>query len=386
MAVSKSQAEAGAGSEKAGSEKAGAEKAAAKRSSAQRSSAKRPERNLEKAKKSAKPDKAEKEGLLPRLRRKNPWLDHVIRANDAFTERYGNHYAAAITYFSVLALIPMLMVGFTVAGFILDQAALDKIAEGIKDAAPQGLDGFLNQIVQTALKSGAGLGVFGLVLALYSGIGWMTNLRDALTAQWGQHKKQLPLVSTTIKDLIALAGLGLALLVSFALTAIGGGVGQYLLELVGLDHQTWAIVALRVATIVLSLAANVLVFLWVIAKLPREKVTLRSALRGAVLAAVGFEILKQVATFYLTSVSSSPSGALFGPIIGLLVFANLVSRFLLFVTAWTATFRENAVTDINPPPPAVIRPLVTVERGMGLGATAGVFGVGALLGWLGRRR
>ncbi|RZQ62821.1 inner membrane protein YhjD [Amycolatopsis suaedae] len=329
----------------------------------------------------------QQEKLLPRLRRRYPWLDHLVRANDAFTERYGNHYAAAITYFSVLSLFPLLMVGFSVAGMVLagDTATLDKLKQGIINSAPEGLGDFLSNIVGTALQAGAGTGIMGLLLALYSGVGWMTNLRDALTAQWGQEKQQLPLVSTTLRDLVALVGLGLALAISFGLTAAGSGIGQLLLELVGLADQTWAIVALRVATIVLSLAANVLVFLWVIARLPRERVSARSAVKGAIMAAVGFEVLKQVTTVYLGFVSTSPSTVVFGPILGLLFFANLVSRFLLFVTAWTATARENQ-TRIAPPPPVVVKPHVQVVRGPGAGAVAGAFSVGALLGWLTRRR
>ncbi|WP_158880957.1 inner membrane protein YhjD [Amycolatopsis anabasis] len=330
----------------------------------------------------------EKEKLIPRLRRKYPWFDHLIRANDAFTERYGNHYAAAITYFSVLSLFPLLMVGFSVASRVLagNQAALDQLKDGITKNAPAGLGDFLNQIVETALQAGTGTGIFGLVLALYSGIGWMTNLRDALTAQWGQEKKDLPLVPTMLKDLLALAGLAVALVVSFGLSAVGGGVGKLLLELVGLADQGWALLVLKVATTLLSLGASVLVFLWVIARLPRERVGLRSAVKGAIMAAIGFEVLKQVTTIYLGFVSTSPSTVLFGPILGLLFFANLVSRFLLFVTAWTATAQENLVRRIAPPPPVVIQPNVEVRRGAGLGAAAGAFGVGAMLGWLGRRR
>ena len=330
----------------------------------------------------------EKEKLLPKLRRKYPWLDHVIRANEAFTERYGNHYAAAITYFSVLSLFPLLMVGFSITGLVLqgNTAVLNQIKDGITGSAPAGLGDFLNQIVTAALSAGAGTGIFGLVLALYSGIGWMTNLRDALTAQWGQEKQSLPLVSTTLKDLLRLVGLGLALAVSFGLTAAGSGVGHLLLELVGLENQGWAVFLLRLATIVLGLFANMLVFLWVIARLPREKVNVRSAVKGAIIASIGFEILKQVTTVYLGFVTGSPSTVLFGPILGLLFFSNLVSRFLLFVTAWTATAKENMTTVVQPPPPVVIRPRVSVERGWGIGATAGAFSAGALLAWLGRRR
>ncbi|MGH3621471.1 MAG: hypothetical protein ACRDQ5_06730, partial [Sciscionella sp.] len=43
---------------------------------------------------------APKESLITRLRTKYGWLDHLLRANDTFNECYGNHYAAAITYFS----------------------------------------------------------------------------------------------------------------------------------------------------------------------------------------------------------------------------------------------------------------------------------------------
>ncbi|WP_298175977.1 inner membrane protein YhjD [Saccharomonospora sp.] len=335
-------------------------------------------------------DKDEGKGqdkLLPRLRRKHPWLDHVVKANEAFTERYGNHYAAAITYFSVLSLIPLLMVGFSVAGFVLagNDAAMRQLREGIVNSAPEGLGGLFASIVQAALESRAGAGILGLLLALYSGLGWMGNLRDALTVQWGQEKRKLPFLSTKLKDLGALAGLGVALVVSFGLTAVGSGVGEFLLGLVGLDDAAWARFLLRLGTIALALVANVLVFLWVLSQLPREKVPVRSAVRGAVLVAVGFEILKQVGGIYLSSVLSSPSGALFGSVIGLLVFANLVARFLLFVAAWAATGQESVPRTVEPPAPTVIKTTVEVRRG-GPGLAAGAFSAGALLGWLSKRR
>ncbi len=332
--------------------------------------------------------KPDEDKLLPRLRRKYGWFDHLLRANDAFTERYGNHYAAAITYFSVLSVIPILMVAFAILGIVLagDQVVTNQLIDGIQKSVPAGLSDLVGSIIKAALESGGGIGVFGLLLALYSGVGWMTNLRDALTAQWGQEKQQLPLVSTTIKDLLSLVGLGVALVVSFGLTAAGSGVGRFLLELVGLENQGWAVFLLKVATILLGLAANTLVFLWVIARLPREHVALRSAVKGAVFASVGFIVLQQAATLYLGSVTKSPAFTLFGPVIGLLVFANLVSRFLLFVTAWTATAKENMSTVVEPPAPVSIHPRVVVQQGPGLGAVGGAFATGALLGWLGKRK
>jgi membrane protein len=332
---------------------------------------------------------ADKESFLTRQRRRRPWLDHLVRAGEAYTERYGNHYAAAITYFSVLSLFPLLMIAFAVAGFVLagNTALLNELKAGISDSVPSGLNEIINDVVSSAIDNRGAVGVIGLLAALYSGLGWMSNLRDALTAQWGQENKSRPFLSGMAKDLLALLGLGLALIVSFALSAAGTGLGEWLLGLVGLDDDGWALFLLLVATIVLALAANWLVFLWVLSRLPREQVSVRSAVKGAIAAAVGFEVLKQVFTIYLTTVADSPSGKLFGPIIGLLLFANFVSRFLLFITAWTATARENAITEPPPPPPpAVISPRVIVQKGPNARNAVGLVGAGALLGLLMRRR
>ena len=326
--------------------------------------------------------------FLTKQRRQRPWLDHLVRAGSAYSERNGNHYAAAITYFSVLSLFPLLMIAFAVAGFVLAGNAdlLKELKNGITDAVPSGLGKTINDVVDEAIKSRSTVGVIGLLAALYSGLGWMSNLRDALTAQWGQESREKPFLSTAVKDLLSLFGLGLALAVSFGLSAAGSGLGSWLLGLVGLKDDAWALFLLRVVTIVLSLAANWLVFLWVLSRLPREKVGVRSAVRGAIAAAIGFEILKQVFTIYLSSVMTSPSGQLFGPIIGLLVFANLVSRFLLFITAWTSTAAENVIPTSDAPGPAVISPRVIVRTGPTPRSAIGLLGAGALLSLLMLRR
>ncbi|PRY43726.1 inner membrane protein YhjD [Umezawaea tangerina] len=332
---------------------------------------------------------AESESKLDKLRREHAWLDHIVRAADRYTQSYGSHYAAAVTYFSVLSLVPILMIAFAVAGIVLSSQPdlLDQLKASIADAVPGALGDTINKVVNQAIDSKGTVGILGLLGAAYSGLGWMGNLRDALTAQWGHPKADLPFLKTYLKDFLALLGLGAALIVSFGLTAAGSGFANLLLRLVGLDGVGWAEALLKVGTIVLALAANWLVFLWVLAKLPRDPVTWRSAFRGALAASIGFEILKQVATIYLSSVTSSPAGAAFGPVIGVLVFANLVAQFLLFITAWTATARDNLPKEPVPaPPPALIRPLVQVRSGPTPRAAAGLVGAGLLAGLAFRSR
>ncbi|MEV6243639.1 inner membrane protein YhjD [Lentzea sp. NPDC051838] len=328
---------------------------------------------------------------MDKWRRKYAWLDHIMLAYERYTERYGTHYAAAVTYFSVLSLVPILMIGFAVAGFVL-QSQPDLLAElrsVIAEAIPdKNLVEQINEAVDTALESKGTVGIIGLLGAAYSGLGWMSNLRDALTAQWGHDKQNLPFFGTLWRDLVALIGLGLAIVVSIGITVAGTGFAEDILGWLGFERAGWARVLLAIGAIVLSLLANWMVFLWVLARLPRKPVGWRSALRGAFAAAIGFEVLKQAASIFLSFVTRSPTAAAFGSVIGVLVFANLVAQFLLFIAAWTATARENLEpVVVAVPPPAVISPVVSVRSGpspslmLGAGAV-----VGALVGLRFRKR
>jgi membrane protein len=332
----------------------------------------------------AKPD-----SWLARMR-KREGVAHLERAAVSYSERNGDHYAAAITYFSVLSLIPLLMIGFAVVGFVLagNETLLHNLQESITKAAPAGLGETLNRAIKEAVDARGAVGVLGLLAAAYSGLGWMSNLRNALSAQWGHDLPEQSFLRKLVTDLLSLIGLGLALVLSFGLSAAGGGLAGLLLRLVGLADDAWAVTLLRIGAIALSLAANWLVFLWVLSRLPRQRVNARSAVRGALFAAVGFEILKQLASIYLGLVGGSATGAIFGPVIGLMLFANLVARLLLFVTAWTATARENEVRVPPPAPgPAIIRPTVRVQRAPRLPESATLVGAGVVLGaLLGRNR
>lgn len=320
------------------------------------------------------------------MRDRYEWLDHIVRAGARYTERNGDYYAAAVTYFSVLSLVPLLMIAFAIAGFVL-RAQPDLLAQlqgSISKAVPGGLGETLKGVVQKSIDSAGTVGAFGLIGALYSGIGWMTNLRDSLSEQWGQVPEPPALPKRLLFDLLSLFGLGIALVLSFAVTGLASGATESVLQFLGLADQGWAKFLLGVLGVVFGITANWLIFLWTIARLPREHATLRSAAKAALLGAVGFEVLKQVMTIYLGAISGSPSGAVFGSFLGLLVFVYFTSRFVLFVTAWAATARENEQeAPAAVPGPAVIHSELVVSGRPSGGATAGLLGTGAVAGVLG---
>lgn len=327
---------------------------------------------------------------LARFRLRHPRVDHLARAGERFTETHGNHYAAAITYFTILALVPLLMVAFASLALVL-QSNPDLLAElktQIGKALPAGLDQTLSSVIDQAITSATTVGVLGMGFALVAGLGWMTNFRDALSVQWG-HDRPPPTsyLRRLGADLASLIGLGLAMAFSYGLTVVaGGGLTGQILGYLGLGDAGWSAWLLELLALMLGLVSNWLVFLWVFARLPREPVTWRSAVMAAAAAAVGLEVIKRVMVVYLAAVTQTPAGLAFGPILGLLIFVFTVSQFLLFLTAWAATARENQVE--RPPPvpsPAVIRSDVTVRSSPGAGTVTGLLSAGVIAGMLGCR-
>ncbi|PRC43556.1 inner membrane protein YhjD, partial [Mycobacterium sp. ITM-2017-0098] len=233
------------------------------------------------------------------------------------------------------------------------------------------------------------VGIIGLLTAAWAGLGWMANLREALSQMWGHFREEPPgFLKTKLSDLVALLSAFLAIVVTLALSALGNNsVMKNVFEWVGLEETRLLSVVFRAASILVSILVSWLLFTWIIARLPRESASFRSSVRAGLLAAVAFEVFKLVASIYLRSVTTGPAGATFGPVLGLMVFAYITSRLILFATAWAATLPENmSDAPVPAPGPAVIQNRIITRPGLGplqagAAATAGVLGALTFSRW-----
>lgn len=274
-----------------------------------------------------------------------PSVAHVIRAVDRFNDRLGSQFGAAITYFSFLSLIPILMVSFAAVGFVLASnpdlltELINKIVSSISDP---NLATTLKNTVNTAIQQRTTVGLTGLAIALYSGISWMGNLREAIRAQsrevWERNPQdQEKFYFRYLRDFISLTGLVIALIVSLSFTSIAGAAQASIVRALGLDGIEWLRPVMTAIALSISIMANYLLFLWIFLVLPRHKPKKKALLRGTLIAAIGFEVIKFVMTWTLPSLARSPSGAAFGSVIGLMAFFYFFARLTLFCAAWIAT-------------------------------------------------
>ena len=324
-----------------------------------------------------------KPGILDRVRARYGWFDHVMRAQERYQDSKGDFYAAGITYFTIFALFPLLMVGFAAAGFVLSRnpELLADIEVQIKSKVSGDFGEQLVKLMDSAIESRTSVGIIGLATAAWAGLGWMANLREALSQMWGVARREPPgFIRTKLSDLLAIVGFFVAIVVTIALTVLGSSdLMKHILEWLGLEEVPGVGVLLRVVSLLVSLLVSWLLFTWIIARLPRESVGFRSSVRAGLIAAVGFEIFKQLGSIYLQSVVHGPAGATFGPVLGLMVFAYITARLILFATAWASTSTENlAAAPVEPPGSAQITPRVQVHEGIGLPGALAAAAVGAL--------
>ncbi|QGU17238.1 inner membrane protein YhjD [Leclercia sp. 119287] len=279
------------------------------------------------------------------LIQQQPVIAHLLRATERFNDRLGNQFGAAITYFSFLSMIPILMLSFAAAGFILVshptllQDIFGKILQNVSDPT---LAATLKSTISTAVQQRTTVGIVGLFVALYSGINWMGNLREAIRAQSRDVWERKPQDEEKIwikyfRDFVSLIGLLVALIITLSITSAAGAAQQMIISALYLDTIEWLKPVWHLVGLAISMLANYLLFFWIFWRLPRHRPRRKALIRGTFIAAIGFEVIKIVMTYTLPSLVSSPSGAAFGSVLGLMAFFYFFARLTLFCAAWIAT-------------------------------------------------
>lgn len=127
----------------------------------------------------------------------------------------------------------------------------------------------LKNTVNTAVQQRTTVGLTGLLIALYSGMSWMGNLREAIRAQSRDIWERNPTDKEKIyfkytRDFISLIGLVLALIITLSLTSIAGAAQATIVSALGLDGIEWLRPVLTIIALSISILANFLLFLWIL--------------------------------------------------------------------------------------------------------------------------
>lgn len=291
-----------------------------------------------------KDDSSEPSGIgakIARARNKWPWLDRVLRLQEHYSDVDGNLLAGGVTYFGFLSFFPVLALGFATVGyvsFVYPQAnddlttAIEQILPGIVSAEPAEGKLSLEQIQASA----ATVGLVGLAGVLYAGLGWVTALRQGLTVAFRAPDAAKPnFIKGKITDLVTLAILGVILIASVAVSSAVTGFAGFITDALRIPGIVGAVL-LGILGIGLGVAASTVLFLAMYRILVKPDLPKRHIFAGALVAAIGFELLKNLAVLILGGASGSAFASL-ALAITLLVWINYFARLTMYGAAWACT-------------------------------------------------
>ncbi len=287
--------------------------------------------------------------------RQIPAVAHVLRMNTRYATRLGNQFAGAITYFSLLAMVPILMFAFSACGFtltVLRPDLLERVQAAVMgqlQGAPEALQAQLTGLIAGLLHNWASVGLVGLLSSMYSSAGWAGNLKSAVRAQtrplFDTKERKRFILMEILLNFAILLGLLIILAVTFSLAIMATSMTGTLVHWLGLDEVPGINVLLRIVGPILSAIAGWAMFVYLYKVLPEVKFPFHIIARGALLGSAGLFGLQYLTGFLLGKFSGNPAAAVFGPVIALMLFFNLFARLNLYVAAWIATSVQPAVAD-----------------------------------------
>ncbi|MCR6031308.1 YihY/virulence factor BrkB family protein [Nocardioides sp. zg-579] len=278
-------------------------------------------------------------GRVQDVRRRRPFVDHLVRMQEHYGSAQASQQAGAVTYFAFLSFFPILALSLFTVGLV--SAIYPDANRTLRDAIDSVLPGIVGpeegQVSLEQIRTFRGwAAVLGLAGVLYSGLGWLSAMRAALQTVFAMPQREHPnFVIGKLRDGLTLVVIGTVLLLAVAVTGFVGRFSVDILGWLGLDQELGWLV--KLLTVALGLAANTVLFYALYALLAQPRLPRSALLQAALLGAIGFEALKQLSGVLLASTKEQPAFQAFGIALILLVWINYFSRVVLYSAAFAYT-------------------------------------------------
>jgi membrane protein len=271
--------------------------------------------------------------------------------------------AGAITFNVLVAVVPLVILAAGLSGFLVGDRfgrvspdVVEVVVGYLPAGAAVGLRELVDRLLEGLVADRAGLSIIGAVVLAWISTRLVGTLRVVLRQLFDLDQDR-GVVRGKLFDLkVVLLG-SLLILLNFGVT-----VGIRTLEAVGAiffaaDGRGGTLLGILVARL-LSFGSAWVLFLLVYRFVPARRVEFRTAVAGATFAAVGFELLKELFTWYVTSVADF-SNAYGGLAVAAVLFFWIYYSSIVFVLGGilARTYevrRKERKSDMNDPktPPA----------------------------------
>jgi membrane protein len=280
-------------------------------------------------------------GRLPGLFRAafNEWLEDKA-------PRLG----AALAYYTIFSISPLLVIVIAIAGLVLGQEAV----QGQVVGTIQGLVGVngaraIQDMIAGAHNQQRGViaTVIGIVTLLIGASGVIGQLQDALNTIWEVKPKPgngiLTMVKARIGSITIVLGTGFLLLVSLIISAAVAALGKFLSNALPGGQTLW-----QGINMLLSLGTVSFMFAMLFRYVPDVKISWGNVWFGAVVTALLFTIGQFLLGLYLGKRSIGSAYGAAGSLVIVLVWVYYTSQILLFGAEFTQVYTKRRQGSVAP--------------------------------------
>lgn len=258
--------------------------------------------------------------------------------------------SAALAYYSIFSIAPLIVIAMALAGWLLGEEATKGVLESQLSGllGPQAAQGIQAMVQSASRPEGFTMaGAMGLLALLVGASGVFGQLKDALNTIWEVKPKSgqgvIKLVRERLLSFGMVAVIGFLLLVSLMMTTFLSGMMEHLGSVLPMsDALTMAAgSAISFGVITLSFAA-------IFKVLPDVNVRWSDVWVGALVTALLFEIGKFFLGVYLGRESTTSAFGAAGSLVLVLLWVYYASLILLFGAEFTQVYAKARGHQIEP--------------------------------------
>lgn len=263
-----------------------------------------------------------------------------IEASKKWKSDNSTTLAAALAYYTLFSLAPLLLIVIAMAGILFGQEAAEgKIIGQVQGVL--GLDGamFVQDLVRNVRHSSNNIiaSVIGIAVLMLGATGIFSQLQSSLDTIWNAPRRKTHAVVKLVREKLLSFGMvlvvGLLLIISLLASTVLAAFSPYINELV--PGSLWVF---QLGEALLSLAIITFLFSLMFAFLPNVNIRLRDAFVGGFITACLFVLGKYGLGWYLASRAVASSYGAAGSVVLILLWVYYSSIIFYFGAACTYVY------------------------------------------------
>jgi len=276
--------------------------------------------------------------------------DLIKRTASSWSDINAPRLGAALAFYTMLSMAPLLVVCIGIAGAIFGpEAAQDRIAWQIQNVV--GYEG--GQAIQALLKhadkpsEGIIAAVVGFFMLLFGASGVFWELRDSLNLVWGvkgpNSSGLMGMVKYRFASFAMVLGIGFLLLVSLVLSAAIAAAGKLFASYLPASEFM-----LHMGTIVVTFVAVTVLFALLYKVVPDVRIEWRDVWIGAAVTSILFSVGKFLIGLYLGKASVGSAYGAAGSLVIFMVWVYYSAQIFFMGAQFTHVFAERHGSRAHP--------------------------------------